>query len=73
MSFALDSSNNEDELMLLIAMEEEELATQGRTRHCGSMLGHAIIDRGHQEGATRLFQDYFADMPVYGHTLFRRR
>ena len=58
--------------MLLVAIEEEQAAAQGCSHQRGSVLCHAVIDRGHQEGAARLFQDYFADMPVYGDTLFRR-
>ncbi|XP_062232679.1 uncharacterized protein LOC133929938 [Phragmites australis] len=68
-----DSSDEEDDLLFKVAIEEEQLAAQGRRRHRGSVPGHAVIDRGHQKGATRLFQDYFADMPVYSDTLFRRR
>ncbi|XP_062230036.1 uncharacterized protein LOC133927592 [Phragmites australis] len=71
--FSSDSSDDEEELMMMVAIEEEELRTQGRTRHRGSVLGHAVIDRGHQEGAARLFRDYFSNNPVYGDILFRRR
>ncbi|XP_062213796.1 uncharacterized protein LOC133914800 [Phragmites australis] len=60
-----DSSDEEDDLLFKVAIEEEQIGAQGRRRHRGSVPGHAVIDRGHQEGAARLFQDYFADMPVF--------
>ena len=41
--------------MLLLAIEEEELAAQRHPRHRGSVLGHAVINCGHREGAARLF------------------
>ncbi|KAI9908624.1 hypothetical protein PsorP6_003069 [Peronosclerospora sorghi] len=31
------------------------------------------VDRGFQEGHSRIVRDYFAEDPVYGDTLFRRR
>ncbi|XP_062205237.1 uncharacterized protein LOC133907250 [Phragmites australis] len=37
------------------------------------MPGHAVIDRQHREGSARLYNDYFANNPVYGDVLFRRR
>ncbi|XP_062199648.1 uncharacterized protein LOC133902085 [Phragmites australis] len=37
------------------------------------MPGHAVIDRQHREGAARLYNDYFANNPVYGDVLFRPR
>ncbi|XP_062232371.1 uncharacterized protein LOC133929582 [Phragmites australis] len=71
--FSLDSSDEEDKLLLLIAIEEEQAAAVCRSCQRGSMLGHAVIDRHHREGAARLYNDYFADNPVYSDVLFRRR
>ncbi|XP_062217726.1 uncharacterized protein LOC133917930 [Phragmites australis] len=71
--FSSDLSDEEDKLMLLLTIEEEQLAAQGRSHQRSSVPGHAVIDRGHQEGAARLFWDYFANSPVYGDTLFRHR
>ncbi|XP_062197383.1 uncharacterized protein LOC133900311 [Phragmites australis] len=73
MMFSSDSSDEEDELLVLIAIEEEEAAAARRSRQRGLMPGHAVIDRQHREGAARLYNDYFADNPVYGDILFRRR
>ncbi|XP_062200020.1 uncharacterized protein LOC133902445 [Phragmites australis] len=73
MMFTSDSSDEEDELLVLIAIEEEEAGGARRSRQRGSMPGHAVIDRQHREGAARLYADYFADNPVYGDVLFRRR
>ncbi|XP_062205643.1 uncharacterized protein LOC133907585 [Phragmites australis] len=73
MMFSSDSSDEEDELLVLIAIEEEEAGAVRRSRQRGSMPGHAVIDRQHREGAARLYNDYFADNPVYGDVLFRRR
>ncbi|XP_062217672.1 uncharacterized protein LOC133917858 [Phragmites australis] len=63
--FPSDSSDDKDELMLLLIIEEGELAAQGRTHQHGSVLEHEVIDRGHQEGAARLFRDYFANTPIF--------
>ena len=68
-----DSSDEEDDLLFRVAIEEEQLAAQGRCRHRGSVPRYVVIDRGHQEGTARLFRDYFADIPVYDDTLFHRR
>ncbi|XP_062224485.1 uncharacterized protein LOC133923034 [Phragmites australis] len=73
MMFSSDSSDEEDELFVLIAIEEEEAGATRRSRQRGSMPGHAVIDWQHREGAARLYNDYFADNPVYGDILFRRR
>ncbi|XP_062188842.1 uncharacterized protein LOC133892125 [Phragmites australis] len=73
MMFSSDSSDEEDELLVLIAIEEEEAAAVRRSRQRGSMPGHAVIDRQHREGAARLYNDYFADNPVFGDILFCRR
>ncbi|XP_062198783.1 uncharacterized protein LOC133901424 [Phragmites australis] len=73
MMFSSDLSDEEDELLVLIAIKEEEAAAARRSRQRGSMPGHAVIDRQHREGAARLYNDYFADNPVYGDILFRRR
>ncbi|XP_062193511.1 uncharacterized protein LOC133896889 [Phragmites australis] len=73
MMFSSDLSDEEDELFVFIAIEEEEAGAARRSRQRGSMPGHAVIDRQHREGAARLYNDYFADKPVYGDILFCRR
>ncbi|XP_062200545.1 uncharacterized protein LOC133903254 [Phragmites australis] len=63
--FSSESSDKEDELLLLVTIEEDHAASEGRSRQRGSVPGHAVIDRDHSEGAARLYRDYFANNPVY--------
>ncbi|XP_028072520.1 uncharacterized protein LOC114274746 [Camellia sinensis] len=39
----------------------------------GSVVGHKYICRDRRQGHERLFADYFAAIPVYSPTIFRRR
>nr|XP_023874274.1 uncharacterized protein LOC111986818 [Quercus suber] len=70
-----DSDSDDDfEIIALLALEEERLEREGAsTSHCGSVLGRRIIQRDHGQGHQRLFQDYFAESPVYPLNVFRRR
>ncbi|XP_020253898.1 uncharacterized protein LOC109830959 [Asparagus officinalis] len=49
-------------------IKEEE-----RPKRIGSVPGHLVINRGREEGNSRLYNDYFSDNPTYGANLFRRR
>ncbi|XP_024314624.1 uncharacterized protein LOC106866087 [Brachypodium distachyon] len=42
-------------------------------RRCGSVPGRQVINRDTVGGHARLFEDYFAQHPVYGPSYFRRR
>jgi hypothetical protein len=53
--------------MAYLCKEEE------RPRRIGSVPGHLVINRGREEGNSRLYNDYFSDNPTYGANLFRRR
>ncbi|XP_020243470.1 uncharacterized protein LOC109821719 [Asparagus officinalis] len=44
-----------------------------RPKRIGSVPGHLVINRGREEGNSRLYHDYFSDNPIYGANLFRRR
>ncbi|XP_020270942.1 uncharacterized protein LOC109846127 [Asparagus officinalis] len=44
-----------------------------RPKRIGSVPGHLVINRGREEGNSRLYNDYFSDNPTYGANLFRRR
>ncbi|XP_020243162.1 uncharacterized protein LOC109821381 [Asparagus officinalis] len=44
-----------------------------RPKRIGSVPGHLVINRGREEGNSRLYHDYFSDNPTYGANLFRRR
>jgi hypothetical protein len=39
----------------------------------GSVLGRAYIYRDREAGHARMYQDYLAENPTYGPSLFRRR
>ncbi|XP_020245144.1 uncharacterized protein LOC109823270 [Asparagus officinalis] len=61
----LYASNNK--IMAYFSKEEE------RPKRIGSVPGHLVINRGREEGNSRLYNDYFSDNPTYGANLFRRR
>ncbi|XP_038717267.1 uncharacterized protein LOC120010555 [Tripterygium wilfordii] len=66
-----DSSSDEElEEMLIFQAEQQRLE---RMRASASRTPRLYIDRGFIEGHNRLFNDYFAENPVYPHDRFRRR
>ena len=67
-----DSDSDDDfEVIVLLALEEEQLERERvSTSHRGSILGHRFIQRDHGQGHQRLFQDYFAESPVYPLNVF---
>uniref|UniRef100_A0A2N9F6S0 DDE Tnp4 domain-containing protein n=1 Tax=Fagus sylvatica TaxID=28930 RepID=A0A2N9F6S0_FAGSY len=71
----LDSdSDDEIEILSILAMEEERLKRErASTSRRGSILGHNVINHNHLQGQERLFRDYFALDPVFPPHLFRRR
>ncbi|KAF8389649.1 hypothetical protein HHK36_024168 [Tetracentron sinense] len=70
----LEDSDKELEFLTIACMEEERLNKEKQSRrHRGSVQGHRVIWRDIVQGHERLFQDYFAEMPVYPPILFWRR
>ncbi|XP_062193599.1 uncharacterized protein LOC133897015 [Phragmites australis] len=71
--FGNDSSDEEDNLFLatVSALHESEASQRGPWG--GSVPGRRRIERNRLEGHHRLFNDYFADHPVYPDYIFRRR
>ena len=67
------SSSDDDDAIAIIAAVNESLASTVPRRHGGSVPGHVVIDRGREEGHTRLVADYFATPAVFGEAIFRRR
>ncbi|XP_041999132.1 uncharacterized protein LOC121748703 [Salvia splendens] len=41
--------------------------------YLGSVPGHIVINRDREGAHARLYNDYFADNPLYNETMFRRR
>ncbi|XP_010431016.1 PREDICTED: putative nuclease HARBI1 [Camelina sativa] len=41
--------------------------------HAGSIPGHKVINRDRENASRNLFNDYFADNPLFPETMFRRR
>ena len=70
-----DSDSDDDfEIIVLLALEEEQLERErASTSHRGFVPGHRFIQHHHEQGHQRLFQDYFADSPVYPPNIFWRR
>ena len=58
----LDDDSDDDEIIMKLLMGE----TSQRKRR-------RYIDRNHLAGHKRLYDDYFAEEPVYPPNLFRRR
>ncbi|XP_038678744.1 putative nuclease HARBI1 [Tripterygium wilfordii] len=69
-SSSSSSSNDEVEDILLFEAERLSLEMSRGSTSCERRL---YIDRGSIEGHNRLFNDYFAENPVYPHDRFRRR
>ncbi|KAM4116125.1 hypothetical protein ACB094_02G027400 [Castanea mollissima] len=70
-----DSDSDDDfEIIVLLALEEERLEKERvSTSRRGFVPGRRFIQRDHEQGHQRLFQDYFAESPVYPPNIFRRR
>ena len=58
----LDDDSNEDEIIIKLLVSETS------QRKC-----HRYIDRNHLTGHKQLYDDYFAEKPVYPPKVFRRR
>ncbi|XP_020271943.1 uncharacterized protein LOC109847109 [Asparagus officinalis] len=68
----------EDELLVRVHASNNKIMTYlsqeaERPKRIGSVPGHLVINRGREEGNSRLYHDYFSDNPTYGANLFRRR
>ncbi|XP_062198867.1 uncharacterized protein LOC133901538 [Phragmites australis] len=71
--FGNDSSDEEDNLFLATVTAVHESSATQRGAWGGSVLGRRRIQRNRLEGHQRLFNDYFADPPVYPDYIFRCR
>ncbi|KAK9289412.1 hypothetical protein L1049_007567 [Liquidambar formosana] len=61
-----NSSDDEFEIMAIVALQEELLNAERISRHRRSSIqGHATKHRDRIEGHNRLYKDYFAENPVY--------
>ena len=62
----IEEENNDDLNMLYAATRRSKGSSQGRIRrHCGSVLGHIMVNRDRVKGHKRLYHDYFATPYVY--------
>ncbi|XP_062206263.1 uncharacterized protein LOC133908286 [Phragmites australis] len=70
-----DSSDEEDDLFMegMRAWQADLEESERRPWGGGSVPGRKCINRYRHEGHMRLFNDYFADPPVYPDYIFRRR
>lgn len=67
------SSDDDDELLLCTGQIIESHSQAEPEKHGGSIPGHVVIYRDREGGHSRMYQDYLADDPTYGPTIFRRR
>ncbi|XP_020271505.1 uncharacterized protein LOC109846668 [Asparagus officinalis] len=68
----------EDEILARVYASNSEIMTYlsqeaEQPKRIDSVPGHLMINRGREEGNSRLYNDYFSDNPTYGANLFRRR
>jgi hypothetical protein len=69
-----DSSDEEDDLFMEgMRAWQADLEESERRPWGGSVPGRKRINRYRREGHMRLFNDYFADPPVYPDYIFRHR
>ncbi|XP_050259469.1 uncharacterized protein LOC126704472 [Quercus robur] len=69
-----DSSSDDDEMELTLAIAIEELKNEGAsTSRRRSVQPRRFIWRNPLQGHDRLFHDYFVETPVYPPNVFRRR
>ncbi|KAK9293303.1 hypothetical protein L1049_021295 [Liquidambar formosana] len=69
-----NSSNDELEIMVIVALQQELLNVDRRSRRRrGSIQGHTTKRRDRIERHNRLYKDYFVENPVYSPIDFRRR
>ncbi|PUZ70421.1 hypothetical protein GQ55_2G228600 [Panicum hallii var. hallii] len=66
----LDESSSDDDELILSAAEIVQNHSQSAPKYGGSVPAHAVFYRNRQ-GST--YQDYLAEDPTYGPTLFQRR
>ena len=64
------SSDDEVEMIIQFAIEEERLNSGGGSRQKRSRM---FIRRDFVQATERIFRDYFAEPPLYSPNLFRRR
>jgi len=68
------SSGDDDDFFFDVVhavIDEDE--SDEEPKHCGSVHGHRVLQHDRQVGHQRLYQDYFADDPMYAPNYFRRR
>ncbi|XP_038725609.1 uncharacterized protein LOC120016766 [Tripterygium wilfordii] len=66
------SSSSDDDVEDILLLEAERLSLE-MSRGLTSRDRRLYINRGSIQGHNRLFNDYFAENPVYPHDRFRRR
>lgn len=68
-----DLDDELDDLLAIKIVEYRQRKRRQRKRHGGSIPGHKVYDRSREEGAIKLYRDYFAENPTYPEKYFRRR
>jgi hypothetical protein len=69
-SRVLDESSSDDDDEFIISAAQI-IQSVSRRKPGGSVHGRVYIYRDREAGHTRLFQDYFAEHPTYGPSVFR--
>lgn len=62
-----------DDDLEMAAVLIAEMDSNKRHKYGGSVPGRVVVRRNKQQGHEKLFDDYFADDPVFGPVTFRRQ
>ena len=68
-----DESDDDFEMAAVLIAEMEEMERNKQPKRGGSVQAREVVHRNKQQGHDKLFEDYFADNPVFGPVTFRRR
>ncbi|KAF8391958.1 hypothetical protein HHK36_022298 [Tetracentron sinense] len=61
-------------MLVVVVVQQKQSNAERRTRlRLGSIQGHSTIRRDRVQGHERLYNDYFAENPMYSSIQFRRR
>lgn len=67
------SPDDDLEMAAVLIAEMEEMDSNKWHKYGGSVPGRVVVRWNKQQGHEKLFDDYFADDPVFGPVTFRRR
>lgn len=73
MEFINDIHDDDDDCGRVMSLLFDSDEDRDERRHGGSVVGRMPIERNREEGALRLYRDYFSQTPIYPEHIFARR